>query len=314
MMKVLVCIPHFFGRTEGTNTSQLGSASAAADERASIFGQAIRGLSSLFLNRINLGTTGQVSEGIGMICNDHAEVMETSLTGDIYVVTSGSSHLFDRVSSGAVAKQISSRRTPTHLGYSCLEMFAASVEAYDLFMFIEDDILIHDDKFFQKMASFYEQFGEDVILSPNRYEFWGRKDVAWKVYIEGDAPPSMRVPHQATWRTDLSLSTNYGSATLSIARNPMSACFVITRNQVKRWMEWPDFQRPDPVMQSTMLVLEAVQLPLAGRLPIYKPVQPNASFLEVHHLPNRLSGMKTPSQKIRKIAGENIASRAKTRS
>lgn len=188
-------------------------------------------------------------------------------------------------------------------------MFASSVNDYDLFMFIEDDNCINDEKFFEKAMCFYQTFGEGVILSPNRYEFWERLDAAWKVYLEGEAPPSMRVAADLDWKPELSLHGDYGSVTLTLAKNPMSGCFVITRDQVKRWMKWPDFQRPDPVLAARMDIMEIVQVPLSGRLPIYKPASPNQSFFEVHHLPNRASKMKTPSQNLRAIADEEIASK-----
>lgn len=99
-MRVLVCAPHFFGRSEGSNPEIMGSASSSADERASTVNRAIRSWSSLFLQRVYIGTTGQTRAGTGFIVNDNANAIKNRLHGDIYLVTSGQNHLFERVSSG----------------------------------------------------------------------------------------------------------------------------------------------------------------------------------------------------------------------
>ena len=55
-----------------------------------------------------------------------------------------------------------------------------------------------------------------------------------------------------------------------------------------------DFQEPNPEWLTRTGILEVAMLPMLARLPIYKPAKRNASFLEIHHVPNRLCNGHVP--------------------
>jgi hypothetical protein len=71
---------------------------------------------------------------------------------------------------------------------------------------------------------------------------------------------------------------------------------------LRRWIGQPDFQAPDPAAVAAGLdPLELTQTPLGGALPIYRPSGHNLDFLEVHHVPNRLTALKTLAGKLRDL-------------
>jgi hypothetical protein len=55
--------------------------------------------------------------------------------------------------------------------------------------------------------------------------------------------------------------------------------------------------------------MEMTQVPLGGSLPIYRPAPQDLDFLEIHHVPNRLSALKTPSRKLSEYLEESLRER-----
>ena len=63
---------------------------------------------------------------------------------------------------------------PRHLGFEAQRVLAENLdEKYDLYVYLEDDLLIHDPLFFRKIFWFQHNIGEHCVLMPHRYEsFW----------------------------------------------------------------------------------------------------------------------------------------------
>lgn len=294
-MKVLTCLPHFYGSATPGGSANLGSSSETADQRALNIGASLRRLSTILSEKVlYAGTTGLSQQGGGIICFDQINTLQRRVSGDIYVCTDEVNHLSGAISTGTIAKQHVSKRPPQELGYACRDLFRELQDEYDLFCFMEDDISVFDESFFEKFADFYNSNDDSYVLSPNRYELWGKMDVSWKVYLEGSEPPQHRVRLYHDAPKAIIQESMHGKVEHWLAPNLYSASFVITRSQLKSWIKQEDYNKPSDKYPGSLLVMELVQIPMGGYLPIYKPSPKNPSFLEVHHSPNRLINSKTP--------------------
>jgi hypothetical protein len=136
-------------------------------------------------------------------------------------------------------------------------------------------------------------------LLPNRFEIFGPSHHGWRAYLDQPAFPN----HRALERpgpAELTLPSFDGDVLFRKTTDGIAGAYIITDGQLRRWMVQPDFHVPAPAALAAGLdPLELTQLPLGGSLPIYRPAPQNLDFLEVHHVPNRLSALKTPSSKLR---------------
>lgn len=212
-----------------------------------------------------------------------------AVTGLEIVFVVGQSHLLDAVDRKSRRFQMArSTIDPRLLGFECHRLMRDNRNAFDLFFYCEDDLVIHDPMYFAKIAWFTATFGVDRVLQPNRFEQPGR-GIAAKFYVDGALPeravadPTLRDAGQAI----LSASPFGAELTFERARNPHAGCFCITRPQLDHWMASPRFLDRDC---SFIGPLEsAASLGLIRHFDVFKPAEPNRWFLEIEHRNTRFS-------------------------
>ena len=90
---------------------------------------------------------------------------------DVIVCVSGSHHVLDRVRLPAHSyARKDSDGDPMHLSFECRDVLKAHMGDYDFYCFLEDDILLHDALFFDKLRWFSASFGDHALLQPSRFE------------------------------------------------------------------------------------------------------------------------------------------------
>jgi hypothetical protein len=159
---------------------------------------------------------------------------------------------------------------PMYVGFRVQDEFVKRVEDFDWFLFIEDDIVVHDSLLLEKLEKFNQYCGRpDAVLLPNRYEMWeGRK-----TYID------LTIDVRIAWNR-LSLiqieGIKYAECT-----NPHSAFYCLSQAQMKTWIQSGQSWKYQDVMvgplesAATFCLLECFSL--------YKPHPANLYFLEVRH-------------------------------
>jgi hypothetical protein len=284
--RVLVCVPHFFRRASDDTKLSNGSNMDTPAERGAQFSYCLRQiLAILEPSQFLMGSPGRIAL-------EQVSLLPKATQGDLVVVTAPGENLLDAVSYGNFIEHVYSDGPPRELGYHCRRIFADNVDEYDLYCFIEDDTAILDSFFFQKVAAFYEAFGEDKVILPNRYEIMGVRDGAWRAYLDIPAFPNHRTG-DVPGADQLEAPGFGGPVRFTKTRDAMSGCYVITAGQLRDWLKQPDFDAPLKTWLSTGRdPMELTQVPMGGLRPIYRPAPENIGFLEVHHVPNRLS--KTP--------------------
>ena len=176
---------------------------------------------------------------------------------------------------------------PMMIEFAVQDVFIQYRDEFQWFLFLEDDVAVHDSAFVDKLREFNLRAGlRGALLLPHRYELHeGRK-----AYIDRDPGNSQWSPSGGSTIEDvtnpatlISYETGYGGR-LSFAEftNPHAACYCLSREQLDRWAatgrRWQGKVTWIGPLESaaTGCLFEAFDL--------YKPVPSMKRFLEVEHL------------------------------
>ncbi len=226
-MRVLITIPHFFN-AEGDG--RYGSTQPNPQPRLAALTQCLRSL--VFLsgerdqfwfrdgNRLQPGPANRAS---------HAEI-------DIVICTCGDRHMLEQLQ---IPPDTYEHRSfdcdPMYLGFECHGVLHERLGSYDLYGFMEDDLIIHDPAFFTKIVWFHGITDADSVLQPNRYERHISPTQIKKVYIdfEFSAEADLASPDAESVTVD----SCGQEIELRRTSNPHSGCFFLTRKQMKYWAD-----------------------------------------------------------------------------
>lgn len=151
---------------------------------------------------------------------------------------------------------------------------------YDILGYMEDDLLIEDPEFFQKLACLHRDLPTDYAVLPHRCEHIpGRGDVILSGDPDGGRPDLFWDTHEQVrfrWPT--------GDKLLYRATNPHSGCYFISKKQAQLVLDYwqsnnwsSSFQLSGPLEQAGSGML----LPI---LKLMKPIPEDYRFLMVRHL------------------------------
>lgn len=168
---------------------------------------------------------------------------------------------------------------PMFIGFRAQDELINKVDQFDWFLFIEDDIVLHDSYILEKLAKFQSKCGYDhAVLLPNRYEFWE----GTKSYID----LTILNPPDRIWN-GLS-AVEIEGVKFAECVNPHTGFYCLSQNQLKHWISsgraWRNkdlgFGGPRECA-ATYSLLECFSL--------YKPHPSNLHFLEVKHYDTKYS-------------------------
>lgn len=207
-----------------------------------------------------------------------------ALDMDIVVCTTAERHVLDDVSvpAGWYEHQ-PSLVAPMMVGFECHEVLRERFGSYDLYCYLEDDIVVHDVAAFDKVGWFADTFGAGNVLGPHRYE----RQTA-KLYVDGDIPQAWTSEAQ-----DISDVPRLDGIALGRSvqfwrpRNPHSGCFMLTAEQFGTWVRQPYFLDRDVRFVGPLESAATLGIMKAFRL--YKPDHGDAAFFEVEHCDNKWS-------------------------
>jgi hypothetical protein len=286
-MRILVTIPHFHNPKGG---GAYGSTGAESARRAEALSATIAGLHQnlgprqAFLYCLHEPVPGR---GNGRLLKVNSQAASGL---DIAVCTVGDSHLINNLSvpRGMYHHQPVNADS-MKIGFACQQILQAHLGKYDFYCYLEDDLLIEDSYFFQKLEWFARTFGNENLLLPHRYET-AVNEPLHKLYIDGPVKPDFT----AKWQ-DVSdrreLFSEYLGKPISFERwsNPHSGCFFLNPSQMERWTKSPIFQDGDCSFAGPLE--SAASLGIMKIFRIYKPSMANAGLFEIQHLHNRYLGV-----------------------
>ncbi len=171
--------------------------------------------------------------------------------------------------------------TSFHLGFEAQKFLASQLdENYDLYCYMEDDLVIHDPMFFHKIVWFNKELGDEKLVLPHRVEFLKHPYFLQKLYVDG---PSQEVAKKLIPNPPQSLvaGTPAGRIKYESPLNPHSGCFFLTASQLDFWHKQSSWQDGDVSYISPLE--SAATLGIARNFMLYKPTLPYAAWMEIQH-------------------------------
>lgn len=204
----------------------------------------------------------------------------------IKIVTDGEHHVLNHMEAcykDFVEEVVTAPPDPRHLGFEAQRVLADGLrEDFDLYVYLEDDLLIYDPLFFHKIFWFQENVGNNCVLMPNRYElFLKPSGTVDRLYIDGAIPQHELREAIPNPPQPLTTSLPGGQIVFESPQNPHSGCFALTHSQLKYWTDKAWFLDHDCTLISPLE--SAATLGLLKTFTLYKPHIAYASFLELQH-------------------------------
>ncbi len=207
---------------------------------------------------------------------------------DVVVMSRQGSSILDRIA--ADSRHVSVEYCdcdPLMLIFEAQRVLRDRFGSYDLYAMMEDDLIIRDPLFLDKVQWFAGQFGETRLLQPHRYEM-SKRGVIRKALIEPIFKPQ---PLFAKDEHPPRLSGNWRGFDIGFEQpgNPHAGCYFLTAAQLRYWMDQPWFYDRNPDWIGPLE--SGGTRSLAQTFAVYKPVEAQADFLEIEHFGTRFSNM-----------------------
>lgn len=286
--RILIAIAHFY--KQGDNPSY-GSGSTPPDIRLTALLRCLAGLHQ------TLGPRQGMLDIASRTAHRANQALENAL--DVVICTTGPHHLLDRFGPAATPlfRHESTAAEPMRLGFECHRVLREAAGRYDVYGFMEDDLVLHDPLFLDKIEAFRAQAGSRCVLQPNRFEVALGRPFD-KLYIDGDLRRALVerfVDFSDGAPGVIDLPVLGRSMRLTRTLNPHSGCFFLNQKQLGVWASCPEVVSGDT---SFVGPLESVAtLGLMRSFSVYKPSAANAGFIEIEHCGTRflsLVGQSVP--------------------
>lgn len=271
-MKILITIPHYYNED-----SDSIHGSGKKDPRPRI-----QALTSCLFSIYSLFSASQCM--INIRDKKAVGVNNKLLHGiDVVICTTDDKHLLEHLE---VPKNFYKHHNialdnPKFLGFECQKILKENLGKYDYYCFMEDDLIINDPLFFEKIKWFNTGTESTNLILPNRYEISSRGKVL-KAYVDGDI--NRRATKEYQNISEFShLHTKFLGQNIVFQRplNPHSGCYFLTQEQMECWANQPHFLDMDASFISPLE--SSATLGIMKTFRIYKPVPQNANFLEIQH-------------------------------
>jgi len=166
---------------------------------------------------------------------------------------------------------------PMFLGFRAQGEFAERAHDVDWFLYLEDDLVLGDSLFLEKLEYFNVGVPPGHLLLPHRYELWK----GWKMYIDLLSKTS------TDWVWNGLTELEVADWRFAEFENPHSGCYCLSREQLRRWLEtgrrWYGLTSHAGPRES------AATGCLAESIRLYKPHPSNMGFLEIRHWDTKYS-------------------------
>lgn len=262
--RVAVAVPHYWAAQPKTEGARI----TTAEERGAMLRHVVTSLHETF-------------SGNRRVAPGFDAPMGPQRTVDVFIVTADDGcHLLDHLApiDGLFTHVPRPVDDTMSLAFECRALLGERAGDYDQLASIEDDIIVEDPFFFDKLEWFRAHAPDDAVLMPNRFE---RRD-GIKAYID----PVLR-PEETAMFQDLSQPAEVvaewpgGPIVFRQVDNPHASCWFVSGAQMEVWARHPDYR----VFQVPWVgPLESGMSPaVAGPFRMFKAVDPRPDFLEVEH-------------------------------
>jgi hypothetical protein len=198
---------------------------------------------------------------------------------DVVLVTSGDDHLVSEIDDLAPLFRHERSAVPApELPVACQRVLADGVGSYDYYCYVEDDMVVADPLLFVKLRWFCDEFGDDALLMPSRFE----RNGGLKVYPDGPLSVDETERFQdLSDRPELRASALGVDVVFRRPSNPNAGVYFLSAIQLERWASQPYFAVPSDDFVAS--IESGANLGIMRTFRVYKPAEPTADFLEVEH-------------------------------
>lgn len=282
-MRILVMVPHYFGPSRPEYQTQILGSSVEPIGRIAALNEMIVALHAHF------GPNRCMFDGKAIASDETAPARHV----DIVVVTQRDHNILPQLGLAPHAFETAYvDGNPTRLHFHTRLLLRDRLGSYDFYCMMEDDLIIHDTAFFEKLGWFQDEFGVHALLAPVRFEL-AHTGTPAKVIIDPELPenwtdqfrrPDQKVELVGGWRGS--------SQAFRLPRNPHAGCFFLSQEQLTYWAEHPSFADCDV---SWVGPIESIGTYSLGKVfNIYKPTSPDPFFLALQHFGARYAVQSTP--------------------
>ena len=168
---------------------------------------------------------------------------------------------------------------PINLGLAARDYLLHHESPADLNLYLEDDLVVHDSLFLDKLIWFAEVTDHQMVLMPHRYESLASSHSCGSLFIDGKICPDF-IAHWHRPQKDVFSSSfmHEPPVHFDCPSNPHSGFFALTKNQVKKIS---CHQLPTDGFVGPLETAATFTVGLSFK--IMKPSLRNAMFLCVEH-------------------------------
>ncbi|QNJ01766.1 calcium-binding protein [Synechococcus sp. PROS-U-1] len=204
---------------------------------------------------------------------------------DIRVITDGEHTVLDRLEPGYDQFTHEVSTTPNSglmLGFEAQRYLASQLDqGYDFYGYLEDDLVIHDLQFFQKLRWFQSLMGPEDVLLPQRVELSREPHWVDRFFIDGPLDTAELEKLSLRQSETVVLNAPGGEVALEVPQNPHAGCFFLSHDQLQHWVNQPHWMDQDTSFISPLE--SAATLGLAKTFRLWKPCFSYASWFELQH-------------------------------
>jgi hypothetical protein len=271
-MRILVTVAHYFKQNqEASWHTGLGGSSYLPLPKIAALNAQIVGLQRYFgARRMSLNL------------EDPQSTVPSPYELDIVVMTQRDANLLELI--GIDPKTYSVEYCdgpPRMLPFEAQRIMRDRVGQYDMYAYMEDDLVVDDPAFLEKIAWFAGEFGPRALLMPVRYEMASTGTPA-KLSLSNQLSSETRAPFR---RPELAAVLrgrwNDKEQSFRIPSNPHVGCYAVTDGQLRLWIADPTFYDRDG---SWVSPLESAATYSPGKVfGLYMPAEPDPWFLQIEH-------------------------------
>lgn len=279
-LKVQACIPHFFNENQKSNENYGSCRAGAQLARSLALAKCISSVIALRRGQtdfeLNIGekTIDELTphKQTGQSQNGRIDI-------EITVCTTGNDYLQDVLSLYESKINILNFNlgNPRNLGLAARDHLIHNLPDADLFLYLEDDLVIRDTLYLDKLIWFHSRTQHQACLMPHRYELClapGRG----RLYVDG--PPSKKaIENFIKPKKDVAEGDFKGyHVSFDIAVNPHSGTFCLSLPQATRLRN-----KSLPKSGFAGPLETAATYTVMKYFPILKSSKRNINFFEIEH-------------------------------
>ncbi|GAB3925910.1 hypothetical protein [Mucilaginibacter myungsuensis] len=174
---------------------------------------------------------------------------------------------------------LSHQQDPMLVEFDAFEVFKEQKDSYDHFLFLEDDILINDSWFLEKIKAFNTAIdNNEYVLLPHRFEY----SEGIKYYLDQTTTYGTSTAH---YHHNDTMSIEIENVKYCTYENPHAAWYCLTKKQLNSWIA-SGYKWKSKIVAFGPLE-SAATFSLLENFKFLKPHPRNINYFEVQHCGNK---------------------------